>query len=184
MTKTFYWWFTNTVLPWFILATSTGKPLCAHLVHPEDVNRQAFVCTPGSSWRCEHTNICVHTWFILAMWTRKLLCAHLVHPGDVKTQAFMCKPGSTWRREHANICVHTWFILAMWTRKLLCGSCYAPYKYFHPLVHSLLVHVSVLQTAMKFLSRSCVVLGRTGGESRCSTPQRLSGSSNPCVLRV
>ena len=37
--------------------------------------------------------------------------------------------------------------------------------------------------AMKFLSRSYVVLGRTGGESGCSAPQRLSGSSKPFVLR-
>ena len=111
-------------------------------------------------------------------------CAPMVHPGDVNTQDFVCTPGSSWRCEYASLCVHTWFILTIWTRKRLCGSCYAPYKYFHLLVHSFPIHVSLLQMAMKFLSRSCVVLGRTGGESGCSTPLRLSGGSNPCVLRV
>ena len=37
---------------------------------------------------------------------------------------------------------------------------------------------------MKFLSRSCVVQGRTGADSDYSAPQRLPSSSNPCVLRV
>ena len=90
------------------------------MVHPCDVNTQDFVCTLGSSWRCEHAafvctsgsswrsehaNMCVHTWFILALWTRKLLCAHLVHPGAVNTQAFVCTPGPSWRSQHASVCV-------------------------------------------------------------------------------
>ena len=77
------------------------------MVHPGAVNTQAFVCTPGSSWRCEHASFCVHTWFILAMWTRKRLCPHLVHSGDVNTQAFVSTPGLFWRCEHAIfLCPH------------------------------------------------------------------------------
>ena len=162
----------------------TRKILCAHLVHPGDVNTHDFVCTPGWFWRCEHASFCVHTWFILAMWTRKPFCAHLVHPDDLNTQTFVCTPGSSWRCEHASFCEHTWFILTIWTRKRLCGSCYAPDKYFHSLVHSFLIDVPVLQKAVKFLSRSCVVQGHTGAERGCSTSLRLSDGSNPCVLRV